>query len=195
MHIADGILPSELCLAAYGVSLGGVYLLGRKTSPDEASRMGLMAAAAFVASLVHFPVAGSSVHLGLFGLLGALLGRRAFPVVFVALLFQALLLQHGGLLALGVNTLNMGTGALLGWAVWSWRSLPEEGRGFLAGFVGCLAPAVLMAAEFSLAGYGRGFYAIALLYSAVALVEGAATAGMIAMFRRLKPEVLERAPA
>ncbi len=195
MHIADGILPAEFCVAAYGVSLGGVYLLGRKTSPEEASRMGLLAAATFVASLVHFPFAGSSVHLGLFGLLGALLGRRSFPVVFVALLFQALLLQHGGLLALGVNTLNMGAGALLGWAVWSWKSLPEEARGFAAGFVGSMVPALLMATEFSFAGYGRGFYAIALIYLAVALVEGAVTTSMIAMFRRLKPEVLQRAAA
>ena len=60
-------------------------------------------------------MAGASVHLGLWGLLGVVLGRRAFPAVFAALAFQALFLGHGGVLALGVNVVNMALGALCGW--------------------------------------------------------------------------------
>lgn len=157
--------------------------------------MGLLASAAFVSSLVQLPVAGVSVHLGLFGLLGVLLGRRAFPVVFAALLFQALLFQHGGLLSLGINALNMGAGALAGWAVWKAEGISEGARGFGAGFCGALLPALLMAAEFSAAGYGRGFYFIAGLYAAVAAAEGLVTMAAVVFLRRTRPEILSGATA
>ena len=195
MHIADGILPASACVAAQAVAWAGVYASGRKLEPSEVSRMGLLASAAFVSSLIQMPVAGVSVHLGLFGLLGVLLGRRCFPVVFAALLFQALLFQHGGLLSLGVNALNMGAGALAGWAVWRIPGISESARAYGAGFFGALLPALLMAAEFSAAGYGRGFYFIAGLYAAVAAVEGLVTTAAVVFFRRTRPEILSSAAA
>jgi cobalt/nickel transport system permease protein len=190
VHIADGILPVSLCGAAWVGALAPVYWLGRRIDGVEMTRMGLLASAAFVASMVHFPLAGTSIHLGLFGLLGILLGKRAFPVVFVTLLFQALLFQHGGLLSLGLNTLNMGLGSLLGWWIWKAAPLPEAFRAYAAGFVGILAPAFLMAAEFSFAGYGKGFYYIAGIYTLAAAMEGVATMFMVGFFRRVKPELL-----
>ena len=195
MHIADGILPASACIAAQAVAWAGVYISGRKLEPAEVSRMGLLASAAFVSSLVQMPVAGVSVHLGLFGLLGLLLGRRAFPVVFAALLFQTLLFQHGGLLSLGVNALNMGSGALIGWGVWRIGGVSESARAFGAGFLGAMLPASLMAAEFAAAGYGRGFYFVAGLYAAVAAVEGLVTMAAVVFFRRTRPEILSGAPA
>ena len=201
--MADGIFPVGACLAAHAASYGGLYLAGRNLKPEDASRMGLLAAAAFVVSTVQFPLAGVSMHLGLYGLLGILLGRRAFPVVFAGLLFQALLFQQGGLLSLGVNALNMGCGALTGWAVWripvvgrivyffdAGGALAEALRAAAAGFLGALLPAFLLAAEFELAGYGRGFYFIASAYAAAALVEAAAAAAIITFLRKTKPEIL-----
>ena len=193
MHIADGIIPIEYCVGAYALSLGGVAFWGRRPAPEEVARMGVLAAAAFIGSLVQFPVAGVSVHLGLFGLLGLLLGTRAFPVVFAALLLQALLFQHGGLVSLGLNSLNMGAGALAAAAVWRTPGASEGVRAFAAGFVGAMAPALLMATEFSLAGYGRGFFFIAGVYAAVAAAEGVATTTMVSFFRRMKPEILATA--
>jgi len=195
MHIADGVLPVGVCAGAFAVSLASVYASSRKVEPSEMSRMGLLAAVAFTASLIHFPLAGTSIHLGLFGLLGIVLRKRAFPVVFAALLFQSLLFQHGGLLSLGVNALNMGVGAMCGWMVWSLVRFSEEVRGFLAGFLGVLVPALLMATEFALTGYGRGFFFIAGIYSVAAAAEGALTAAIVRFFRRAKPEVLQQAHA
>ena len=152
--------------------------------------MGLAAAATFVVSTIQFPVAGLPAHLGMYGLLGIVLGRRAFPVLYVSLLFQALLLQHGGLVSLGVNALNMGLGAYAGW--WAWRLLPS-GRAvgaLAAGFVGALLPAVVLAWEFELADYGRGFYVVASLYSVVAALEAAVTLLAVSFLRRAKPEIL-----
>lgn len=192
MHIADGILPNLWCGAGQAAAWGGVYLLGRHPEPREIVRMGLLASATFAISLVHFPLGPASVHLGLYGLTGILLGVRAFPVVFAALLLQTLLFQHGGLLALGVNALNMGSGALL--AAWLWRLLPGPGplRGFVCGFAGILVPAVALAAEFSLAGYGKGFYYIATLYLGAAALEGALTAMIVAFLERTRPAVFAR---
>jgi len=193
MHIADGIVPVAWCAAGHAVSLAGTVLLGRKVEAEEVVRMGMLAATTFVVSLIHFPMGGTSVHLGLFGLAGALLGWRAFPVIYCTLLFQALLFQHGGLLALGLNALNMGGGALLGAAVWRMGGLPDSVRAFAAGFLGIFVPALAMAAEFQAAGYGRGFYFVASLYLGVAAIEGLLTVAILSYVRKVKPAVLEAA--
>jgi cobalt/nickel transport system permease protein len=193
MHIADGIVPVAWCAAGHAVSLGATILLGRRVEAEEVVRMGLLAATTFVVSLIHFPLGGTSVHLGLFGLAGVLLGFRAFPVIYCTLLFQALLFQHGGLLALGLNALNMGGGALIGAAIWQMRGLADPVRGFLAGFFGIFVPAIAMAAEFQAAGYGRGFYFVASLYVAVAAIEGSLTASILSYVRRVKPAILLKA--
>jgi cobalt/nickel transport system permease protein len=189
MHIADGIMPNVWCGAAHGVAWAAVYGLGRKVQTEEIVRMGLMASAAFVISLIHFPLGGTSIHLGLYGLAGILLGLRAFPVIFAALLFQTLLFQHGGLLSLGLNALNMGTGALL--ASWIWRSpwKADGPKAFVCGFIGILIPALMLASEFSAVGYGRGFYFVAMLYLGAAALEGALTAAAVLFLKRAKPGV------
>lgn len=193
MHIADGIVPVGYCAGAYAVSTFGAYWLGKDASSREISRMGLLAAAAFTASFIQFPVAGVSVHLGLYGLLGVLLRRRAFPAVFAALMLQTLILSHGGLLTLGLNALNMGSGALAGWAIWSAESVPAPLRAFAAGLAGSLLPAALMASEFYLSGYGKGFFVIAGVYSVVAAIEGLATVAIVGYFLRAKPEAFAAA--
>lgn len=153
--------------------------------------MGLMATVAFVISLVHFPFAGTTIHLGLFGLLGVLLGRRAVPVIFTVLLFQAMLFQHGGLLSLGVNALNMGAGVVAAWLLWGVGGVPQAVRAFGAGFVGVLIPALLMAGEFAAVDYGAGAAAIAAIYLGVAVLEGFVTASVVAFLQRVRPDVLE----
>jgi cobalt/nickel transport system permease protein len=195
MHVADGVLPTNLCLAAAGLAGVGVYALSRGIRPEEAPRIGMLAAAAFLASVVHFPVAGVSMHFGLYGLLGVLLGKRSFAVVAAALVLQTLLLQHGGIVSIGVNVMNMGVGALAAWGVWSLNVLPVRVRSFAAGSVGVMLPAVMMASEFYMADYGKGFFAITALYAVVAIAEGALTMALVDCFKRLKPEALATATA
>ncbi len=195
MHIADGVLPTSFCLAALGLSAAGAYVTSRRPAAADASKIGLLAAAGFTASLISFPIAGLSAHFGLYGLLGILLGRRSFSLVFLVLLLQALLLQHGGLVSLGVNSLNMGLGAILAWGIWSLSLGSVRARSLAAGFVGAFAPALLMALEFFAFDYGHGFLAIVALYAPVAVVEGILTAVLVDCFSRLKPEVLSPAVA
>jgi cobalt/nickel transport system permease protein len=190
MHIADGIIATEIALAADAAAVGVLYFFGKRTASEKIPKMGIMAAALFVASLIHFPMAGTSVHLGLFGLAGILLGWRSVPVVFTALLFQSLLFQHGGLLSLGINVINMSAGAVAACLIWRVRPLPEVFRAFLAGFTGILVPALLMAVEFELSGYGRGIYYLMSVYAAVAAVEGILTVVIVEFFRKVEPELL-----
>lgn len=190
MHIADGILPTVWCGAAQAVSWAGVYWLGRRVETEEIVRLGLLASVNFVVSLIHFPLGGTSVHIGLYGLTGILAGRRAFPVIFAALLFQTILFQHGGLLTLGVNALNMGIGALLAAELWRSRLTPEPVRAFLCGFIGVMTPAVLAAGEFFLAGYGKGFAFIATLYIVAAALEGVLTTLIVSFIRSARPALL-----
>jgi cobalt/nickel transport system permease protein len=150
-----------------------------------------MAAALFLASLLHFPFAGTSIHLGLFGLAGILLGWTAFPAVFIALLLQALLFQHGGLLCLGLNSVNMGLGALAAALLWRMRRLPAAVHSFAGGFAGIFIPAVLMSLEFLLSGYGRRVLFLAAIYAAVAVLEGALTVSAVAFLRKAEPNLWE----
>ena len=191
MHIADGIIPSLWCGAAHAVSWTAVYWLGKRLDTEEVVRLGMLASATFAISLVHFPLGGTSVHLGLYGLCGILAGRRAFPVIFAALLFQTFLFQHGGLLSLGLNAVNMGTGALLAAGLWRTGLGPDAIRAFLCGFLGVLVPALLIALEFSLAGYGKGFLFMAALYSGAAALEGVLTTVAVSFLRGAKPALLQ----
>jgi len=190
MHIADGIISTEIAIVADVISIGALYAFGKKTDADDIPKMGMMAAALFVASLIHFPVAGTSVHLGLFGLAGILLGVRSFPVVFVALLFQSLIFQHGGILSAGLNALNMGAGAIAAYLLWRVSGIPEFVRAFTAGFLGIMVPALFMAVEFNVSGYGRGIFYLLYVYIIVATIEGLLTLTIVKFFRKVESPIL-----
>jgi cobalt/nickel transport system permease protein len=191
VHIADGIIATEICMGANVAALGALYLSGRRVTPEEIPRMGFVGASLFAVSLLHFPLAGTSIHLALLGLGGILLGTRVLPVLFVALLFQALLFQHGGFISVGLNTLNMGAGAVVAGWIWRRSVSAETLRAFLAGFVAILIPAFLMGIEFYLTGYGRGMLYLLSVYAVVATVEGLVTATAVRFFRQVQPEILQ----
>jgi cobalt/nickel transport system permease protein len=93
---------------------------------EEIPHIALLTAAFFVISLIHVPIPGlpTSAHLLGNGLLGVLLGRRAALAIPIGLLLQAVLLQHGGLTTLGVNTCVMVLPALLAWQMFvGWQRL------------------------------------------------------------------------
>jgi cobalt/nickel transport system permease protein len=189
MHIADGILPLSVCVAGYAVSLAGSAWGSRRLEAEDVPRMGMLAAATFVASTVHFPLAGTSVHFGLFGLVGMLLGLRALPVIFAVLLLQSFLFQHGGFLTLGVNAANMGAGALCGALLARFTHIPLPLRSFAAGFLGMLAPALLLIAEFQLVGYGRSVFLLAGIYAMLGVAEGVFTMLVAVFLQRVRPAI------
>ena len=106
MHISDGILNGEICIAS-AAAAGIITVVSLKfIKKEEIPKISVLTAAFFVASLVHIKIGPTSAHLVLNGLLGAILGLASFPAILVALIFQAVMFQHGGLTTLGVNTLK-----------------------------------------------------------------------------------------
>lgn len=115
MHIMEGFLPLEWALFWWAVSLPFI-ILGlrsiRKTiaeHPETKMMLGLSGAFTFVLSALKIPsVTGSCSHPTGVGLGTVLFGPLAMSVIgSIVLLFQSLLLAHGGLTTLGANVFSM----------------------------------------------------------------------------------------
>jgi len=196
MHISEGVLsPGVLGLGAL-LSTGGVAMGLKKIDYEDIPRVAVLSSAFFVSSLIHVPVGPSSVHPVLNGLLGVILGWRAFPSILVALSLQALLFQFGGFTVLGVNTFNMAVPALIAYALFSRPIKKGNGRmaflcGFLAGVTGIAGGAVLIA--LCLVTTGEAFINVARLivvsHIPVMIIEGIVTGFCVVFLKRVKPEI------
>jgi len=113
VHISDGVLHPIVLGAGFAFSGFATMAALRRVEDRDYPLMGLLAAAFFVAGLIHLKLPPTSVHLTLHVVCGAVLGIKAFPVIFVALLMQAALLGHGGFSTLGVNACIFGFPAWL----------------------------------------------------------------------------------
>ncbi|MHB1654336.1 MAG: energy-coupling factor ABC transporter permease [Desulfitobacteriaceae bacterium] len=115
MHIAEGFLPFNW--AAFWMAVMLPFVIWgmrsiRRTISDSASLKMLLAMAgafAFVLSALKIPsVTGSCSHPTGVGLGAILFGPTPMTVLgMIVLIFQALLLAHGGLTTLGANTFSM----------------------------------------------------------------------------------------
>lgn len=198
MHISEGIVSLPVLSVGWALAAAGTAWGVKKLDHASIPRVALLSAAFFVASLVHVPIGPSSVHLILNGLVGVLLGWSAFPAFLVALTMQAVLFQFGGLVVLGVNTVNVALPALgiyflLGpWLRGERSKWLAMTAGFSAGALSVLATAILTALSLYLSGEGFGAAALALLtaHLPVAVVEGIITASVVGFLRQVKPEML-----
>jgi cobalt/nickel transport system permease protein len=115
MHIMEGFLPVTHAIGWSAVSAPfvayGIYTINTriKEKPEQRMLLGVAAAFTFVLSALKMPsVTGSSSHPTGTGLGAILFGPSAMaPIGMVVLLFQALLLAHGGLTTLGANIFSM----------------------------------------------------------------------------------------
>ena len=197
VHISDGVLPPTMLATGFLFALILLVLSLKRIQIEEIPKISLITAALFVASLVHFPVGPTSVHLIMNGLAGILLGRRAFIGVFVALTLQAVFFQHGGLTVMGVNAFNIGVPALLAWQLFEKRRGLESPRleavfGALAGGLAVLASVLMVSLE--LLTLGEAFNEISLLvigaHLPVILIEAAVVGAAAGFLMKVKPEML-----
>jgi len=115
MHIMEGFLPVEHAvgwtIASAPFVAYGLYAIKKRVRqyPEQRMLLGVAAAFTFVLSALKLPsVTGSCSHPTGPGLGALLFGPAAMaPIGLVVLLFQALLLAHGGLTTLGANTFSM----------------------------------------------------------------------------------------
>jgi len=119
MHISEGILRPEILVAGAVVSIGITAYALKKLKNEEIPLVAVFSALFFLGSFIHIPVGPASVHLVLNGIIGAILGVRAFIAIGIALLLQGLLFGYGGVSTLGINTFNMAVPALLAYAIFS----------------------------------------------------------------------------
>lgn len=127
MHIMEGFLPPIWAAAWFIVAIPFWVVGFRRISrlvaekPETRLLLGLAGAFAFVLSALKIPsVTGSSSHPTGTGLGAILFGPAVMSVLgTIVLLFQALLLAHGGLTTLGANTVSMAiAGPLVAWGLW-----------------------------------------------------------------------------
>jgi len=126
MHIMEGFLPIEWAIFWWIISIPFI-ILGlrsiRKTideNPETKMILGLSGAFAFVLSALKIPsVTGSCSHPTGVGLGTVLFGPLAMSVIgTIVLLFQSLLLAHGGITTLGANAFSMAiVGPMIAYAV------------------------------------------------------------------------------
>ena len=150
MHIMEGYLPPVSCVAWGAVCLpflaAGVLSIRRVAREQRKAMLLLTMAGAFVfviSSLKIPSVTGSCSHMTGTGLAAILFGVPATAVLgIIVLVFQAILLAHGGLTTLGANTFSMAiAGPLVSWGLYHAGrklNLPKKLNVFLAAAVGDL---------------------------------------------------------
>jgi cobalt/nickel transport system permease protein len=204
MHIPDG--PLSVSAIGIGILGGGAVLAAagtawglRRLDYERVPQVALLSAAFFVASLIHVPLGGASVHLVLVGLIGLVLGWAAFPAILIGLTLQAVFFPGlGGFTTLGVNTLVMALPAVASYAMFHRmaRSASQTAAlvaGFAAGSLAVLLGAVLLAAVLAAVGkeFERLAQAVLLAHIPVAVVEGLVTSSAVLFLRKVRPELLE----
>lgn len=163
MHVMEGFLPLQWAIFWWVVAIP-FWVIGfmqvRKfltERPEQRLLLGLAGGFIFVLSALKIPsVTGSSSHPTGTGLGTILVGPFIVGILgTIALIFQALLVAHGGISTLGANAMSMAFGGPLiaYYGVW----LPLNGRAptyvtvFLTAFVADLATYIITTSQLTLA--------------------------------------------
>ncbi len=115
MHIMEGYLPARYCIVWGAICipfLAAGFFSIKKTLRENRKAITILAmsgAFVFVISSLKIPsVTGSCSHMTGTGLGAILFGPSAVSILgIIVLIFQAILLAHGGLTTLGANTFSM----------------------------------------------------------------------------------------
>lgn len=197
MHVADGVLSGPVWATGFAAAAAIAAVTLRKVDLEDIPKISVVTSVFFVASLIHFPVGPSSLHLILNGLVGIVLGVHAFPAIMLGIVLQAILFGHGGVSVIGVNTVMMGTGAMAAHVVWMQRhrfNFPNRDIAFasLGGAVAIIVSGFILA--ISLYTTGEALWAMAgivfVYHIPLMVIEGAVAGACIGFLLKVKPGVL-----
>jgi len=200
LHIPDGFLSPTVTTATLAVSgmalAANVKALNRDIKAEQIPLMGVLASFVFLVQLFSFPIlGGTSIHLTGALLISIILGPRAgFIIMSASLIVLALLFQHGGILSLGANILNMGiVGCFIGWGIY--HLIPGQSISIvMASIFASVLAAFLAAVELASSDmfvFSTGLKSMLIIYSITGLIEGVITVSIIGFIKRIKPEIME----
>jgi cobalt/nickel transport system permease protein len=212
MHIMEGFLPWQWCLIWWIIAIpflfmGIIELRSMiKKDRDYLPLLGVCGAFIFILSALKLPsVTGSCSHPTGTGLSTMCFGVCITSVIgAIVLLFQSLLLAHGGLSTLGANMVSMAIGGpLAGYAVYRLlrnTSINIYVTVFLVTAVADLITYIITSFELALAypaqvggifsSFGAFFVIFAVTQVPLAIVEGCVLALVFKYIVALKPEIL-----
>ncbi len=210
MHMADALISPAVGGTMWVVAAGLIAWCAKKlkTTCDDRliPMMGVLGAFVFTAQMINFsiPATGSSGHIGGGLLLAALLGPyAAFLVIASVLTVQALFFADGGLLALGCNIVNLGFfPAFIAYPL-IYRTITKHaesgarlwGASVVAAVVGLQLGSfavVLQTVSSGISDLPFGSFVLLMqpIHLAIGVVEGLATAAVVAFVVRARPEAL-----
>lgn len=213
MHIMEGFLPVEHAIgwsvASAPFVACGLYSINKRIreKPEQRMLLGVAAAFTFVLSALKMPsVTGSCSHPTGTGLGAVLFGPAAMaPIGAVVLLFQAILLAHGGITTLGANIFSMAVvGPFAASAIYRTAKaarLPFGLSIFLSASLGDLLTYVTTSAQLALAfpdpagGFTASFAKFATVFALtqipLAISEGFLTVIVFNALARFNPQELK----
>ncbi len=171
MHIMEGYLPAGWCIAWGALCIpflvAGAVSLKRKIAYQGKVKLliALCAAFVFIISSLKIPsVTGSCSHATGTGLGAILFGPSIMSVLgIIVLLFQAILLAHGGLTTLGANTFSMAIfGPFVSYGLFQLLKKCKAPMGlavFLSATIGDMATYCLTSVQLAAAYPGDNFWA------------------------------------
>ena len=207
MHMPDGILPINQ--AAIYLAISGIIILiavwqSRKSiTMKQIPMLGVLAAALFAAQLYNVPISfGSSGHLIGTALVTTIMGPWSAILVMSSILMIQMMFGDGGILAFGVNVLNMAiiaaftTFIIFYFLPKKWR---ENKRLFsvvagIAGFISVLLISIFASVELIIAQAGSAkliFSWMVGLHAIIGCIEAAITFAIVFFLFRADPSIFE----
>ncbi len=212
MHIAEGFLPPVWAAVWTAFALPfvayGTYRVAKfaRESPERMAMLALAGAFMFVLSALKLPsVTGSTSHPTGTGIAIVLFGPGVTAVLStIVLIYQALLLAHGGITTLGANVASMGIiGPMIGWL--GYRAVRDRSGVVTGTFVATvmadwttyLVTSAQLGAAFPAGGGIEGMLAATGNFAAIfavtqlpiGVVEGVIAAAMVKQLIAVKPAV------
>jgi cobalt/nickel transport system permease protein len=208
MHIPDGFINTPVAVAGIAVAAGSVaYAVkatNKKLGEKQVPMMGVLAAFIFAAQMLNFPIAGgTSGHFVGAALAAIILGPwSAVLIMSCVLIVQCLIFQDGGLLALGVNILNMGVIAVFV-SYFTYKGIFGAMRGSkmgrlvaagVGGWISVVISALACAAELAISGtvpWQVAVPSMGIVHMAIGVGEGLITVAVVALIMGTRADLLE----
>ncbi len=207
MHIPDfifGYSPAGIgigigaCIIALILVALSINWARKNMTTSKIVILAVIAAGIFALQAFNLPTGfGVSGHL-VGGALAAIIFGSPFAAVFIltiVLVIQALIFGDGGVLALGLNIINMG--AIAGFVgFYSYKlcskKIPKPVSAGIAGWVACVIAAVCCALELALVGaipVAVGVPTMFVYHAIIGVIEGFITVIIVSLIFKVRPEL------